>query len=177
MRKVWKAMIAASTFLELSSTIPAGEMATQDAGGKAVAAKTTTMRLPQDWIGALEKLGESIGGYSAFLRALAWPVLNGQIKVAIGENDQVSTIEGRGADGQRLKIVLGPAVRPLGEPVVTTGPMSRSGRPKMTETEKAMRQLARAAAKEGVDPEALKEQIEAAVPAPKPKRRKRAAAG
>lgn len=152
-------------------------MATQDAGVKPMAAKTTTMRLPPEWVAALEKLGEACGGYSAFLRALAWPVLNGQVRVTVGPDGQLAAIEGRDADGHRVKVTLGPGVRQLTESLVTVGPLASSGRPKLTETEKAMRQLARAAAKEGVDPEALKQRIEESVPAAKPKRRKRANAG
>lgn len=142
-----------------------------------MAAKTTTMRLPQDWMTAMEKLGEALGGYSAFLRALAWPVLNGQLKVTIGEGHQISAIEGRGEDGQRARIVVGPGVRPLTEALVTTGPMSSSGRPRLSETEKAMRALARAAAKEGVDPEALKQRIDTVVPPAKKRRKRRMPAG
>lgn len=169
----------ASTKLDGGSTIPVAENVTQDTGVKSMAvatAKVTTMRFPEGWVKALEKLGEGVGGYSAFLRALAWPVLNGQLRVTLGPDGQIVSLEGRNAEGKRAKLAFGAGVAPLGEALVAVGPLASAGRPKLTETERAMRQLARAAAKEGVDPEALKQRIEEAVPA-KPKRRKRARSG
>lgn len=161
--------LAVSTIENGSSTIPPVETEVRNPGVK-VASKTSTMRWPGGWVEALEALGKGAGGYSPFVRAVLWPILQGRLQVNLDDDGAVVSIVGRDKAGGRVTIVVGEDVRPIGSAAEVEPPI-RQGRPPVPEAEKLLRRAVQAVKDAGVSVDDLVARLEEQ----RPKKRRRKA--